>query len=316
MRSRTRLGSLLSMCGMSLLFTVAQAQDWKRAESRDRSAEFVGFLQPDRLYWRPFTLPNVQAAEFKQLSFDDKTGARTLLVRLPPGWRQAPGYHTADLEMLVVAGGISIGDRAMGLYSYAYYPAGHAHSFSSEFGATVLQWWSSAPDYIQGATSRDGTPKDGVIDGVHYDDVPNGEPSSLPKFRDEPFMENSPIRTKLLRRDARTGQMTWIVTTPGGTPAMSGEGKLPLWASSASWQEGFLLAGDMTIAECLPPGQAAGTYAPNGYFFRPAGIRHGGLSLYSDTFSIWLFRTGPGHWLTYHDSCVEPSTPVSGGRAP
>ncbi|MEO7773488.1 MAG: DUF4437 domain-containing protein [Steroidobacteraceae bacterium] len=299
-----------------LLSTWALAQDWKRPESRDRSTEFVGFVQPGRLYWRPFTLPNVQDAEFKQLSFDDKTGARTLLVRLPPGWQQAPGYHSADLEMLVVEGGISIGDKAMGRYSYAYYPAGYAHRFSTEFGATVLQWWSGAPDYVQSATSRDGAQTGAAIDGLHYDEVPTKDPGSLPKFREAPFMEGSPIRTKLLRRDASTGQMTWITTTPGGTPAMSGEGELPLWSSSASWQEGYLLAGDMTIAECLPPGQVAGSYAPDGYFFRPAGIRHGGLSLYSDTFAIWLFRTGPGHWLTYHNSCAEPSASTSGGRAP
>lgn len=94
---------------------------------------------------------------------------------------------------------------------------------------------------------------------------------------------------------------------------MSGEGHLPLWSSSRSWQEGFMIAGDMTIAECLPQGQVAGTYGPNGYFFRPAGVPHGGLSQYSDTFAVWLNRSGPGHWVTYRNSCAEASARATGG---
>jgi len=292
---------------VALLCGTTSAQDWRRAESRDRATQFVGFVQPDRLYWRPLVLPSVPTAEFKLLSFDETTGARTLLVRLPPGWQQASGYHSSDLEMFVVEGGINSGGEALGRYSYAYFPAGQAHQFGTEAGATVLQWWSGPPDYVVSATSRKGARTADAIQGWRFGDVPYMDPSRFPPFREQPFSNNSPIRMKLLRRDAGTGQMTWIAMTPGGGPAMSGEGMLPLWSSSAGWQEGFLLAGDMTIGECLPLGQVAGTYAPNGYFFRPAGIRHGGLSLYSDSYSIWLFRTGPGHWLTYHDSCGGPA---------
>ncbi len=71
-----------------------------------------------------------------------------------------------------------------------------------------------------------------------------------------------------------------------------------------------MLAGDMTIAECLPEGQVAGTYAPNGYFFRPAGIAHGGLSQFSDSYSVWLYRRGSGSWKTYGNACAEPSAPA------
>lgn len=316
MLTRMRLELCLFVCVTLLGPTWAFAQDFRIPESRDRSSEFVGFVQPDHLYWRPLSLSGVPAAEFKQLSFDDKTGARTLLVKLPPGWKQAPGYHSADLEMFVVDGGIRIGDKPMGRYSYAYYPAGYAHSFSTEKGATVLEFWSGAPDYVQSATSKAGSKTDSAINGLIYSDIPTKDPDSLPKFRDEPVMKNSPVHVKLLRRDPGTGEVTWIETIPGGTRVMVGEGKLPLWSSSKSWKEGFLIAGDMTMAECLPQGQAAGAYAPNGYFFRPAGIRHGGLSLYSDTFAVWLFRAGPGRWVTYHNSCNEPSASTSGGPTP
>ena len=301
--------------GALLLCVAASASDIRIPESRDRSTEFVGFVQPHNLHFRPLALPGLRTAEFKQLSFDEKTGARTILVRLPPGWKQPPGYHSVDLEMFVVEGGVSIGDRPMGRYSYAYYPAGYSHSFGTEEGATVLQFWGGAPDYVASASSQPGTNTAAAVDGLLYHDVPTNGPGSLPKFRKEPVMENSPMHVKLLRLDQASGQKTWIVTSPGGYPTMSGEGDLPLWSSSASWQEGFLIAGDMTIAECLPEGQVAGAYAPNGYFFRPAGAKHGGLSQYSDTFSVWLYRTGPGHWVTYDDACAEPSTNARGGRS-
>ena len=303
------------MCGALLLGTGALADDIRIPESRDRSAEFVGFVQPHNLHFRPLVLPGLHTVEFKQLSFDEKTGARTILVKLPPGWRQPPGYHSTDLEMFVVEGGVRIGDRPVGRYSYAYYPAGYSHSFGTEEGATVLQFWGGAPDYVASAKSKPGTNSNGAVDGLLYHDVPTSGPESLPKFRNEPVMENSPVHVKLLRLDEVTGQKTWIVTSPGGYPVMSGEGDLPLWSSSASWQEGFLLAGDMTIAECLPEGQVAGAYDPNGYFFRPAGIKHGGLSQFSDTFSVWLYRTGPDHWVTYYNSCEEPPTAAKGGRS-
>jgi hypothetical protein len=304
---RKRLLSGLILSAAFSWCTVAAAEDVRIPQSRDRSTQFVGFVQPPTLHLRPLILPGLPAAEFKQLSFDEKTGARTMLVKLPAGWQQPPGYHSADLEMFVVEGGINIANKPMGRYSYAYYPAGYAHSFSTSGGATVLQFWAGPPDYVASAKSRAGTESGSAIDGLLYNDVPTNGPSSLPKFRDEPVMQNSPIQVKLLRLDKKTGQKTYVMTTPGGYPVMSGEGDLPLWSSSRSWQEGFLLAGDMTIAECLPQGQVAGAYAPNGYFFRPAGIANGGLSKYSETFAVWLYRTGPGHWETYRSSCAEPS---------
>ncbi len=305
-----RMSTLVSgvaLSGCLLWSSIAMAVDIRIPQSRDRSSEFVGFVQPHTLHLRPMIFPGVPMAEFKQLSFDEKTGARTLLVNLPAGWKQPSGYHSADLEMFVVEGGITIGDKPMGRYSYAYYPAGYAHTFGTNGGATVLMFWSGSPDYVASAQSRAGTDSASAIDGLMYHDVPTNGPSSLPKFRDEPVMANSPIHVKLLRLDKKSGQKTYIMTTPGGYPVMSGEGDLPKWSSSKSWQEGFLLAGDMTIAECLPEGQVAGAYAPNGYFYRPAGIANGGLSKYSETYAVWLYRTGPGHWETYQNSCAEPS---------
>ncbi|MGH9434540.1 MAG: cupin domain-containing protein [Terriglobia bacterium] len=316
---QTQLSKGILACTALLLSGITPAHsvvpnDVRTPESRDRSSVFVGFVQPGRLYWRPLSLQGLQTVEFRQLSFDDKTGARTLLVKLPPGWKQPLGYHSSNLGMFVVTGSISVEHRPIGRYSYAYYPAGYAHSYSTVKGATVLEFWGGPPNYVQSTTSRLGAKKDEVIDGLRYNDISTTGLDSLPQFRSEPVSSHAPVQVKLLRLDKRTGQMVWVVTEPGGYPMMRGNGKLPLWSSSTTWKEGFLIAGRMTMAECLPQGQVAGQYDPDGYFFRPAGIRHGGPSLYSDSYAIWLFRSGPGHrWVTYNTSCNEPSESTAGG---
>ena len=298
-----RTGLLLCWLAAFGASAAAAPEPWNRERAYDRASELTAFVQPERLYWRPFDLQGVRSAQFKLLSFDEKTGARTLLVRLPAGWSQAPGYHSADLEMFVVDGGVSMGGEAVGRYAYAYYPAGYSHSVSTEFGATVLQMWSGKPDYVAAAKSRPGTRAGAAIEGWRYGDAPSMGPAQFPEFRDEPVRGDSPVRLKLMRHDEGSGAKTWIAVLPGGGPAMYGEGHLPPWASSSSWEEGFLLAGEMTIAECLPQGEVAGTYTEGGYFFRPAGRRYGGPSLYSNTFAVWLFRSGRGHRVGYHDSC-------------
>lgn len=292
---------------VAMTSSAVPGEPWDRERSHDRASELTAFLHPERLYWRPLDVPGVQPAAFKLLSFNEETGARTLLVRLPPGWQQASGYHSADLELFVVEGGITMGDDNPGRYAYAYYPAGHVHRYGTEFGATVLQMWGGPPDFIAAGASGDDASAGGAVEGWRYGDAPSLSPGDVPAFRDQPFPADSPIRMKLLRHDPDTGAKTWITVLPGGGPTMYGEGHLPPWSSSASWVEGYLLAGEMTTAECLPQGEVAGTYTRGGYYFRPAGRVHGGPSRYSGSFAVWLMRSGPGHWVRYHDACENPA---------
>ena len=77
MQLRTQFG--VSVTVLLILIATASAQDWRRPESRDRGKEFVGFIQSDHLYWRPFVLPSVQPAEFKLLSLDESKRTGTQL---------------------------------------------------------------------------------------------------------------------------------------------------------------------------------------------------------------------------------------------
>ncbi|CAN5839166.1 hypothetical protein BH18ACI4_BH18ACI4_01690 [soil metagenome] len=288
------------------MFHTAASQEWRRTDALDRGSNLVGWVHGEKLNWRPFLLPGVRQSEFKLLSLDHTTKARSQLMRVPVGWAQPTGYHSADLEIFLLEGGISIGDKRLGKYSYAYFPAGTAYGpISTEYGATILQWWAGVPDFTTSSQSIPGANARKVVIWP-YGSTPSMSPSEFPKFSDRTPWANSPVRLTLIRRDESSGQMVWIAAIPGGGKAMSGEGEDPLWTSSPSWQEGMLLAGDMTIGECLAPGEVVGSYRPGGYFFRPGNMRHGGRSLYSETYSLWLFRSGKSHWVDYFNECDNP----------
>jgi hypothetical protein len=103
---------------------------------------------------------------------DESTGTRTQLVRLPPGWTQNPGFHSAKLEMFVLEGGVTTDAGPMYRYSYAYYPVGHVYSMRTEGGATILQWWGGSPDFRPGQESNPERQTDHVIEQWHYEDAP------------------------------------------------------------------------------------------------------------------------------------------------
>jgi hypothetical protein len=290
---------------------VAASQEWRRTDALDRGQNFVGWVHGENLHWRPFILSGVRPSEFKLLSLDHTTKARSQLMRVPAGWTQPSGYHSSDLEIFLLEGGISIGDKRLGKYSYAYFPAGTAYGpISTDYGATILQWWAGTPDFTTSSQSKAGANARSVVIWP-YGSTPSMSPAEFPKFSERTPWANSPVRLTLIRRDDVTGQMVWIAAVPGGGKEMTGEGKDPLWTSSPSWQEGMLLAGDMTVGECLAPGEVVGSYRAGGYFFRPANLRHGGRSLYSETFSLWLFRSGKGHWVNYFDECDNPKRAAS-----
>ena len=121
------------------------------------------------------------------------------------------GFHSADLEMFVLEGGIETGDKSMGRYAYAYYPAGYTHEISTQGGATVLQWWNGKPDFVASTESKPGTDIGELIEGWNYGDSPSMGLAQFPKFRAEPVRDNSPIRMKL---QAGLQIFPWCVPAP------------------------------------------------------------------------------------------------------
>lgn len=125
-----------------VLFTPNPLFAQRADTSLDRAEHFVGWVDSHRLTWRAFVVSGQPDAEFRLLSLDHSSGARSQITRLPPGWRRPGGYYGVNEELLVLDGELRIGEHEMRRYSYAYHPAGYAQGdVFTATGATVLHWW-------------------------------------------------------------------------------------------------------------------------------------------------------------------------------
>src|SRR5262249_33574022 len=142
-------------------------------ESRDRNKEFVGWVQPEKLYWRPFTVSGLPDGEFKLLSFDESTKARSQITRLPAGWSHPRGDHNTNEGIFVLSGDLSVGDKNMTKYSYAYYPAGYVHGPAyTEYGVTLLHWWDGDPDFVVSNVSKPEMRAEELVEDWNYYNKP------------------------------------------------------------------------------------------------------------------------------------------------
>ena len=134
----------------------------------------------------------------------------------------------------------------------------------------------------------------------NYYDQPWTSDDDFPRWA-EVMPAPGTMRLKLMRMDKDSGAMTWIIAGTGAGAVDRPE----VWETHPSWEEAMLLEGELTYGECLPQGEVVGTYRSGGYFFRPANIRHGGRSTYSDTYSLFIFRTSAPIWADYFPDCNE-----------
>jgi hypothetical protein len=294
---------VVSLCSYAQLGTPDEIQ------SRDRSAEgvdgFIGWVQSNHLPWRNLEISGIPSSEAKLLSLDHKTGARSLITRLPAGWSHPPGYHRTNEEIFVLDGDLTIGGKRMTKYSYAYYPAGYLHgAASTKDGATLLQFWDAKPDFVPAKESLSTTRTDEVVEDWNFYDQPWTTPEKFGKWADFPSPPN--MRLKLLRKDKKTGQMTWINWSHPGANYLAALGAKP-WEVHPSWEEYLLLEGTgHTVGECLPGiGAKKMTYKEGGYFWRPKGIRHVGPNTGSTGHKLLLHRSGTPIWADYYADCNE-----------
>lgn len=293
--------TVLVLC-MILPFTAALGQVEAGPKARENS--FVGWVKPHKLYWRPFSIRGLPDAEFKLLSLNETTGARSQITRLPPGWRQPVGYYNTNQEIFVLSGDLSIGSHRMGKYSYAYYPEGYAYGEArSESGAVLLHWWDSEPVFTVSDNSAEGARYAEVVEDWNFYEQPWTKNEDFPKWAS--FSPSPEMRLKLLRQDDESGQMTWMnFGASGGARLAAGKS----WEVHPMWEEAMLLEGELTYGECLPGGESVGTYDAGDYFFRPGGIRHGGPSARSDGYTLWIFRSGESLWTEFFNECDQPAS--------
>ncbi len=244
---------------------------------------FVGFINQQDLPWEEFRVKGVASGLIsKTLSHDPKTGAVSLLLYYPPGWRSRAdsNYHSGDEEIFVLEGDLTIGGRTLTDRCYSFIPAGMTHGpISSRNGCLALTFFDQEPDVIASKESKPGSRIDRAIEYKNYFDEPWALGATRAKSKAPP-----PLLVKVLRRDEQTGARTWIAGVLSGHPNYT-------WETHPTWEEGYLIEGEYHLAECLNGKSKAGVYRPGSYFFRPSGLPHVGPNAGAKGYAVWLFRT-------------------------
>lgn len=243
--------------------------------------EWIEFIQSQRLPWEPGELPLPGGqVHYKCLSKDTQTGATSLLLRYPSGYRLSAGRLAVDEEFLVLDGELMVGELRFGPFGYAHWPAGHATGERrTPQGAVVLTFYSGQP----APASRD---------------LPAPDPARLVEHCDAftvPYTGNfhpefpPGAGRKLLYQDPVTGDTSWIL------------GTLPMrWAERSekhdAVEEMYLLSGEVHGDR--------GVMRPGAYFWRPPELPHGPYGTL--TGNLYFFRTKGGPLRTEY---VDPERP-------
>jgi hypothetical protein len=241
---------------------------------------FTEFVHEQLLPWRDGCYGGARPElSSRVLSLDEGSGASSLLLRYPPGWtRSDPEVVTADEEIFVLEGSLTIGARTYSPRTYAFLPAGHLReSASSPTGALVLTFFSSEPRSVRDPSEGDITRNtDRLVEYVNVLDGPWGG-NFHPLF-------TPGAGRKWLRDDPVTHEQTWIL------------GTMPLRHGSRVErhpvvEEMFLLAGQQIGPH--------GKMHPGCYFWRPPGEPHGPFG--SLTGNLMIMRTLGGPLSTVYD---------------
>lgn len=246
---------------------------------------FIEFLQTQRLPWvaaGAAGLAALRGADVRVLSDDQHSGACSLLVRFPAGWRRDGGILTADEEIFVVSGSVAIGERSYERFGYAHLPAGYCRgsAFVAD-GAVALVFYTARPDIVAADAHAPNLATERVVEHINALDGEWGA-NFHPQFPPG-------AGRKWLRRDPVTGDDTWVL---GTMPLRSGRRseKHPVV------EEMFLLSGELQ--------GHLGTMRPGAYFWRPPEEWHGPFG--SLTGNLFLFRTVGGPLSTvYRDDETE-----------
>lgn len=211
----------------------------------------IEFIQSQRLEWErgnaALCRPGSQA---KLLSQDAQSGARSMLVRYPPGFVGRLGTMPAgDEEIFVLAGSLRIGEREYGQHFYGYLAQGRADPVVSAAGAIVLTFISEpGPDGEEGESieALDTT-------GMRWD-----------RSNIDPNVDHLNTARKNLRLDPAGRCRSYLLAGyPQGIPP-SASGRLE---RHPHVEEFFVVYGDLACS--------VGVMRAGAYSWRPPGVWHG-----------------------------------------
>lgn len=235
---------------------------------------FIEFVQAQALPWCADAVPGRPGVALRELSRDADTGACSVLLRYPRGWRDADASALdVDEELFVLAGDLTVGAVRHTRFGYAHLPAGYRRDgMESAGGAVVLAFFSGGP--APAAPGRECDPARLVERASAFDGEWGG--NFHPKFP-------AGAGRKFLRQDPVTGEQTWIL---GTMPLRSG--RRP--ERHPVVEEMYLLSGELV--------GHVGVMHAGAYFWRPPQEWHGPFG--SPTGNLMLFRTVGGPLSTVY----------------
>jgi hypothetical protein len=249
---------------------------------------FVGYVDSSTLPSRSFERwPGVSA---RTLGEDTATGRLALRAELPPGWRlDRPPVVAQSLEMVVLDGGLRFGEEVLARRDFAFVPpAAQAPALASPDGASVLLFFDPpSPDAAAVARQRQRGPYVTRFDAARW------QPASLARSAGATI----DLRVMHLKKDPFTTARTWYVRLGPGM-------RMP-WEVHSMVEEGYVMEGGYTLAECLPTRTVIGSYRKDGYFWRPGGIPHSGPESGPDGAVIWLQRSPVALDVKLYQQCVD-----------
>ncbi|MBM3513393.1 MAG: DUF4437 domain-containing protein, partial [Alphaproteobacteria bacterium] len=170
----------------------------------------IDFVQAQALSWDEGRYPAIPGVKSKTLSTDHDTGACTVILRYPPGWRAAgAGYFACDVEVYVLDGAFAVNGRTFGLDCYGYWPAGFVQEdAASQHGCDVLAFIDGAPHVTHGA------PPAGKFDQSRAVPFLDTHEMAWSKEGLDPDYTWFGFQWKVLRHNERTQATTFLLDTP------------------------------------------------------------------------------------------------------
>jgi len=218
--------------------------------------------------WKKMTLPGFpKGMSYKVLSLDDETGACSLKVLFEPGYSQPPGMSYTEMELFVLTGSLTVGDKVQGPGFYMCVPAGVAMpAISAKRGAQCLVYYNyGEPSFVESDSDHPNAERSQLAMVNSYEDMQwtstNFFPATAPG-----------CLVKVLKFDERTQAFTFLYCmTPN------------FWQDNISYhdcaEESYHIWGTSWMMQFgdLPTG---------GYFWRPPYINHGAFACKLGTLAL------------------------------
>ncbi|MDI9347688.1 MAG: DUF4437 domain-containing protein [Methylacidiphilales bacterium] len=198
--------------------------------------------------------------KYKTLSLDPETGACSLTVMMPGGYRQPPGLSYSELEIMVVEGSMVVGGRTVGRGHYFFVPAGYAMpAISTQSGCLLLYMYNTGIPSFEASSEHHALC---AVSRYHDVDSYNDIPWAAGNIAKPSVASGCMI--KLLNYNPESLAMTFLYCM---TPHF--------WQDNISYhdcaEESYHLWGTSWMMQF-------GDVPTGGYFWRPAYINHGAFA--------------------------------------